>query len=258
MSGAAPGSVRVGIAAGLATVTLDRPPLNVLSTSMMRELAAALRRVAASAEVRVVRVDGAGKAFSAGVDVLDHEGERLAPMMEALADLFHAFEAVPQPVVAVVRGACLGGGLEVVLACDLAIASADASFGQPEVKLGVFAPPASVLLPRLIGERAALGLLLAGEPIGAEEARRLGLVHAVFAAADLDAESARWIGRLLALSGEALRQAKRAVAAARGLPAREAHERVHAIYTNELMATRDAAEGLRAFAEKRPPVWTHR
>lgn len=258
MSGAAPGSVRVGIAAGLATVTLDRPPLNVLSTSMMRELAAALRRVAALAEVRVVRVDGAGKAFSAGVDVLDHEGERLAPMMEALADLFRAFEAVPQPVVAVVRGACLGGGLEVVLACDLAVASVDASFGQPEVKLGVFAPPASVLLPRLIGERAALGLLLAGDPIGAEEARRLGLVHAVFPAADLDAESVRWIGRLLALSGETLRQAKRAVTAARGLPAREAHERVHAIYTNELMATRDAAEGLRAFVEKRPPVWTHR
>ena len=250
--------VRVAVEDGLARLTLDRPPLNVLTTAMMRELAEALRGVAGSADVRVVRLDAAGKHFGAGVDVADHEGEKLAPMMDALAELFAAFERVPQPIVAVVQGVCLGGALEVVAACDLVVASDDASFGQPEIKLGVFAPPASVLLPRLVGERVARGLLLTGEPISAADARSWGLVHAVVPRERLAEASAAWIGKLLALSGAALRQAKRAIGASAGLPLRDAHERVHRIYLEELMATSDAAEGLRAFVEKRPPVWTHR
>ena len=110
--------VRVAIEGGLARLTLDRPPLNVLTTAMMEELASALSVVASRDDVRVVRLDAAGKHFCAGVDVADHEGDRLAPMMRALAALFLAFEEAPQPVVAVVQGVCLGGGLELVLACD--------------------------------------------------------------------------------------------------------------------------------------------
>ena len=251
-------SVRVAVSDGLARVTLDRPPVNVLTTAMMRELAGALRGVAERADVRVIRLDAAGRHFGAGVDVADHEGDKLAPMMDALADLFAIFERVPQPVVAVVQGVCLGGALEVVAACDLVVASEDASFGQPEIKLGVFAPPASVLLPRLVGERVARGLLLTGEPITAADARTFGLVHAVVPRESLAERSEEFIGKLLALSGVALRQAKRAIGASADLPLREAHERVHQIYLEELMATADAAEGLRAFVEKRPPVWTHR
>jgi cyclohexa-1,5-dienecarbonyl-CoA hydratase len=251
-------NVRVEVASGLARLTLHRPPVNVLTTPMMRELTRALHEVAAQDDVRVVRLDAEGKHFCAGVDVADHEGEKLGPMMEALADLFATFERTPQPLVAVVQGACLGGGLELALACDLVVASDDASFGQPEIKLGVFAPPASVLLPRLVGERVARGLLLTGEPIGAADARAWGLVHAVAPPGGLAEAADGWIGRLLALSGTALRQAKRAIGASVGLPLREAHERVHRIYLEELMTTADAAEGLRAFVEKRPPVWTHR
>ena len=107
--------VHVSVASGLARITLDRPPVNVLTTAMMSDLAGSLRRVAANETVRIVRLDAAGKTFSAGVDVGDHLGDLLPSMMEALSDLFVAFDSVPQPIVAVVQGAALGGGLEVVL-----------------------------------------------------------------------------------------------------------------------------------------------
>jgi len=251
-------TIHVEIAAGLARITLDRPPVNVLTTEMMRELAAALRRVAANDAVRVVRLEAAGKTFSAGVDVGDHLGDLLPSMMAALGDLFVAFSSVPQPIVAVVQGAALGGGLEVVLGCDLVVASEKATFGQPEIKLGVFAPPATVLLPFRIGLGAATGLLLTGESVGAVEARHLGLANAVFPVEGFDEAATAWIGKLLALSGAALLLAKRAIRESYGNPVGEAHSRVHDLYMNDLMATEDAHEGLRSFVEKRPAVWKHR
>ncbi len=252
------GSIGTTVAEGLARITLDRPPVNVLTTAMMSDLAAALRRVAADDAVRVVRLDAAGKTFSAGVDVGDHLGDLLPSMMAALADLFVAFDGVPQPIVAVVQGAALGGGLEVVLGCDLVVASEKAIFGQPEIKLGVFAPPATVLLPRRIGVQAATAMLLTGESVSASEARRLGLVNEVFALEGFDAAVTAWVARLLALSGAALRHAKRALRESSRMPVQEAHVHVHDIYMNDLMATEDAHEGLRSFVEKRSAVWKHR
>jgi len=243
---------------GLARITLQRPPVNVLTTAMMRRLAEVLRQVAADETVRVVRLDAAGKAFCAGVDVGEHLGDLLPAMMDALADLFTAFDEVPQPIVAVVHGACLGGGLEVVLGCDLVVAAENATFGQPEIKLGVFAPPATVLLPRRIGLGAATAMLLTGESVGAAEARRLGLVNEVFPVDGFDVQASAWIEKLLALSGAALRRAKRALRESSGMQAREAHRSVHDLYINDLMTTFDAHEGLRAFVEKRPPSWRHR
>jgi cyclohexa-1,5-dienecarbonyl-CoA hydratase len=251
-------TIRVAADSGLARITLDRPPLNVLTTAMMRELTAALRRVAEDDAIRIIRLDAAGRAFSAGVDVGDHLGDLLPSMMSALGELFVAFEQVPQPIVAVVQGAALGGGLEVVLGCDLVVASENATFGQPEIKLGVFAPPATVLLPRRIGRGAATGMLLTGESVSATEARRLGLVNEVFAVQDFDAAASAWIESLTNLSGAALRRAKRALKEAADRPVREAHVRMHDLYMNDLMTTEDAHEGLRSFVEKRPAVWKHR
>lgn len=242
----------------LAVVTLDRPPLNVLTIEMMRDLAAALRAAAGAPAVRVIRLDASGKAFSAGVDVGDHMGDKLPAMMDALGDLFRTLETIAQPVVAVVQGAALGGGCELLAGCDLVIAGERATFGQPEIRLGVFAPPASVLLPKLLGERRALALLLTGEIVTAAEAERIGLVNRVVPDASLGTESTAWIGRLLDLSGAALRLAKRAVTSTRGLSVRDAHRELHELYLDELMKTEDAGEGLAAFVEKRTPTWKHR
>jgi cyclohexa-1,5-dienecarbonyl-CoA hydratase len=250
--------IRVSIDGPVARITLHRPPLNVLTTEMLRDLAEAFDTAAADAAVRIVRLDAEGKVFCAGVDVADHAGEALAPMMDALVAFVDSVERVPVPTVAVVHGAALGGGCEVVLATDLCLASEKASFGQPEIRLGVFAPPASVLLPRIIGERRALGLLLSGEAIPASEAERFGLVNRVFSADGFNDAVSEWFERMLSLSGAALRLAKRAVVVARGKPAGEAHRELVRLYLDELMKTADADEGIRSFLEKRPPEWKHR
>ncbi len=145
-----------------------------------------------------------------------------------------------------------GGGL-----ADLCYASDDAMFGLPEIRLGLFAPPASVLLPRIIGERRALEWLRSGESVTAAEAERAGLVNRAFPARRLENEVQARLERLVALSGEALRQAKHAVRAARGLPASEGQRRVRDQYVDRLMRTRDASEGLEAFLNKRAPRWNH-
>lgn len=249
--------VRVDRRDGLLTLTLDRPPVNVVTTAMLHALADALA-IADDPDVRVVRLDAEGRAFSAGVAVEDHVDERVAAMTEALGRTFDAFERVPCPTVAVVRGAALGGGFELALATDLCVAARSATFGLPEIRLGVFAPPASVLLPRKIGERAALGLLLTGETIPAERAAGLGIVQAVLPDDDFDAAARAWCERLLALSGVALRHAKRAVTTARGLATGDAHRATLEAYLDGVMRTEDAHEGLAAFLEKRTPVWRHR
>jgi cyclohexa-1,5-dienecarbonyl-CoA hydratase len=199
----------------VARITLHRPPLNVLTTSMMTALATSLDEAARRDEIRLVRLDAEGKVFCAGVDVGEHLGDRLTPMMNSLLGLFEAFALVPQPIVAVVHGPALGGGCELVLGCDLCLAAERASFGQPEIRLGVFAPPASVLLPRIVGERRALAMLLTGESVTSAEAERIGLVNRVFPDDGFEAEVEAWFERLLELPGAALRQAKCAVTEAR-------------------------------------------
>lgn len=251
-------SIRYRVLGPLARITLARPPLNILTTEMLSELDLALHRAEDDDEIRLIRLDAEGKLFSAGVDVADHVGERIRPMIDALLRLFLTFDALQKPSVAVVHGAALGGGMELVLATDLCFASEEASFGQPEVRLGLFPPPAAVLLPRRVGERRALGLLLSGEAIPAPAAREAGLVNEVFSAERLEQEVSLRIGRLLELSGSALVQTRRAVRAARDLPVGAAHRELGRIYMEDLMQTADAAEGLQAFVEKRSPRWKHR
>jgi cyclohexa-1,5-dienecarbonyl-CoA hydratase len=249
--------LRVAREGAVARLTLDRPPLNVLTTAMMRGMAEAIDAAAAAPEVRVVRVDAVGRAFCAGVDVGDHVGEALAPMMDALARLFASLERCPLPVVVVVQGAALGGGCELVLGGDLCVASEKATFGQPEIKLGVFAPPASVLLPRAVGERRAAALLLTGETFSAAQAHAWGLVHRLAPPESLPAEADALVAGLASLSGAALRLAKEAVRAARGRDVLDGHDAVNRLYLDRLMRTRDAHEGLAAFLEKRAPEWAH-
>lgn len=242
---------------GVARLTLDRPPVNVLTTRMLLDLAGHFERIADDGSVRVVLLDAAGKLFSAGVDVEDHVGDKVTSMMEALDRLFGALARVPQPTVAAVQGAALGGGCELVLGTDLCLASSRAKFGQPEIKLGLFAPPASMLLPRLVGERKALELLLTGDPVTAEEACRLGLVNRVLPDEGFRDAVDRFIAELAGLSGPALRLAKRAVLETRGRGVDEAQRGLRELYLDELMRTHDANEGLDAFLEKREPVWKH-
>ncbi|MEK6664898.1 MAG: enoyl-CoA hydratase-related protein [candidate division NC10 bacterium] len=250
--------IRLEVADGVARLVLARPPLNILNIEMMEELNSALERVQALAEVRALVMAAEGKAFSAGVAVEDHLGDRVKPMLEAFHRIFHLLRALPCPTVAAVQGAALGGGSELATFCDFVIASETATFGQPEIKVGVFPPIAAVHYPNRIGLARTLQLLLTGEVIGAKEAERIGLVDRVVPAAQLPAAVEEVLVKLSDKSRAVLALTRRAVLDAAGQPFDAALRAVESLYHAELMQTEDAREGLRAFVEKRAPVWKHR
>ena len=242
----------------VARLTLARPPLNIMTIDMMHEINAALDRAAASPSLKALVVDGEGKAFSAGVAVEDHVGDRVKPMLDTFHGIFRRLRALECATVAAVHGAALGGGAELATFCDLVVASEAATFGQPEVKVGVFPPIAALHYPRRIGAAQTLRLLLSGAVIGAAEAGRIGLADVVVPAERLAETLDAEIERFRAQSAVVLRLTKRAVQDALGAPFDEALGTLETIYHYDLMTTEDAAEGLRAFMEKRKPVWKDR
>jgi cyclohexa-1,5-dienecarbonyl-CoA hydratase len=252
--------IRFNVEDRVGRITLARPPLNVLNIAMMREIGDALEECAGAREMVAVVFEAAPdtRAFSAGVAIEEHVAETIYQMLESFHDIFRALEAMAKPVVALVDGAALGGGCELVAACDIVIATERARFGQPEIKLGVFPPVAAVMLPRIIGERRARELILTGELIDAPEAFRLGLVNYVVAPAELAAKGQEILARLRDLSAPALEFARRALDISREERLADVLARVESLYLNELMKTEDAAEGVNAFMEKRKPVWRNR
>lgn len=242
----------------VARITLARPPLNILTIDMMDEIGAALERVAAQPKLKALLIDAEGKAFSAGVAIEDHLGDRVKPMLDSFHRIFRRMRALDCATVASVQGAALGGGAELATFCDVVIASEDAAFGQPEIKVGVFPPIAALHYPLRIGPQRALQLLLSGEVLRAADAERIGLVDRVVALDALGEATEAELGRFTAQSAVVLRLAKRAVRDSMGLGFEEGLAALESLYHEELMVTEDAAEGLRAFVEKRKPIWQDR
>ncbi len=248
-------SLRLEREGGVARLILDRPPVNVLDIATLREMEETLVALEADADAKVLVLTGAGRAFCAGVDVADHAADRVAGMLERFHAVIRRLLRLEMPVIAAVNGAALGGGCELLLACDVVLASETAKLGQPEIRLGVFPPVAAALLPGRIGPQAAADLVLSGRTIEAAEAERLGLVLRVVPAADLDQAAGRYAATLAGHSRPVLRLAKRALALGRGLGACEAIERAESLYLGDLMRLHDPHEGIAAFVEKREPVW---
>jgi cyclohexa-1,5-dienecarbonyl-CoA hydratase len=240
---------------GVARLVLDRPPLNVLHIPMLQELDEVLTDLAADPELKLLVMTGEGKAFCVGVDVADHTADRVELMIEAFHGVIRKLLLLEVPVVAAVNGAALGGGCELLLACDLVIASEKAKLGQPEIRLGVFPPVAAALMPRLIGRQRALDLVLTGRVIGATEAREMGLVGRVVPVEGFDEAIAEYVGSLSSLSRPVLRLTKRTLVEGMAESLWDAFDRAEKRYLHELMELDDAHEGLAAFLEKREPVW---
>jgi len=240
----------------LLRLRLDRPKANIIDAGMIAMLDAAFSDVANNPDIHAVLLDHQGPHFSFGASVEEHLPEHCADMLSALHSLIKKILTCPAPVLVAANGQCLGGGLEVALACNLMFVAPDASLGQPEIKLAVFAPAASCLLPRLVGQQAAEDMLLSGRSISGEEAARLGLARV--AVADPQAAALDYFDKYLAaLSASSLRFA---VAAARQRFAAEVSadlDRVEKLYLDGLMNSDDAREGLLAFVEKRMPEWRH-
>src|SRR5688572_11276230 len=190
-------------------ITLDDPPLHILDIAMLDELRDALSRVGRDRHALIIDASG-DRAFSAGASVQDHLGDRIATMLSTFHECFRMLARLDLVTVAFVRGPALGGGCELALACDFVLASDRATFGQPEINLGVFPPVAAYQLSRQLAPRKGLELLLTGAPIDAAKAEQLGLVNAVFASTEFESRSAEWMQRLHNQSASSLRFAKKA------------------------------------------------
>ncbi len=250
-------NVTTAVRDGVADVTLDAPPLNILTRALLVELRGALAALSRDDALRVVVLRGAGRHFSAGASVAEHLPGEYETMLDEFESTVLALHAFPLPVIAAVHGRCLGGGFELVQAADLVVAAEDAQFGQPEIQLGVMPPIACVLLAQWVGAARAAELLFTGDPLTAHDAARAGMVARVVTADALHAEAQALAVRIARHSAAALRASKRALRAARPDVADGVRAAGH-IYRAELMTTHDALEGLQAFMQKRTPQWSHR
>jgi cyclohexa-1,5-dienecarbonyl-CoA hydratase len=244
----------------IARITLARPPLNILNIEMMQEIGQALDDLVGERDLVAIVFDAAPEShvFSAGVAVEEHIEETIYQMLETFHAIFRSLSQLAKPSIAVVDGAALGGGCELVAGCDIVVASDRARFGQPEIKLGVFPPVACVLLPLIVGDKHARELILTGDLIDANEAARLGLVNYVVPGDRLEQKTQEILAKLREFSGASLEATRRALDLGRGRSLDSALAEVEDMYLHELMKTEDANEGVKAFMEKRKPVWRNR
>jgi cyclohexa-1,5-dienecarbonyl-CoA hydratase len=241
----------------LLRLRLARPKGNIVDAAMIAALQAGLREHGEGAKLRAVLLDAEGPHFSFGASVEEHLPGSCAAMLRQLHALILQILDCPVPFLVAVKGQCLGGGLEVAAAAHLIFASPTSSLGQPEIKLAVFAPAASCLLPERVGQAKAEDLLFSGRSIGGEEALRIGLVE--FLVEDPEQAALAYFDEHFApRSASSLRFAVRAARSGVNARLRAKLAEVERLYLDELMATHDAVEGLTAFLEKRTAVWTDR
>lgn len=249
----------------VAILTLNRPAQrNALSDALIAALHEELDRIAGDGRIRAVVIEGAGPAFCAGHDLRELTARRADPdggraaysdLFARCAALMQAIVALPQPVIAAVEGVATAAGCQLVATCDLAVAAAAARFATPGVQIGLFCSTPMVALTRNVGAKAAMEMLLTGETVEAEEARRLGLVNRVVPAGEALAGAEALAGRIAARSAHTVRIGKRAFHEQRAMSLADAYAHTARVMAENMMA-RDAEEGIDAFLAKRPPVWS--
>ena len=236
-------------------ITLDNPPLNVIDIPMMQELQQVLAELELRPQISCVVFQGSNRAFSAGVDVKAHTPEYVADMLHGFHGVIRALVGTRKSTICAVKGACLGGGAELALVCDVVYTARDAEWGFPEIKLGCFPPVAAVALPTVVGQKRAEELILTGRQISGEEAVAIGLANKSARAEEVDGLVEDTLKELAQLSPAALAMAKKSVYAWDAIHFDKGLARAERIYLDELMKTRDAREGIAAFMEKREPKW---
>jgi cyclohexa-1,5-dienecarbonyl-CoA hydratase len=241
----------------VARITLDDGKGNVLDSVMMGELIELLNSFKDKIELKLITFEGSGKHFCFGASVEEHTKEQAPKMLKEFHQLFYTITDLAIPTLAKISGQCLGGGLELALICNFLFADKSANLGQPEILLGVFPPPASVILPLKIGNAKAEELLLTGKSITAEEGKNLGLINEVFEDKyTMEKSIDEWIKKnILTKSASSLRYVVRASRTTFNHLLRKMLPAVEEMYLKELMETDDANEGINSFLEKRKPIW---
>jgi len=248
-------SISLSVDAPAARITLSRPPLNVIDMAMMDELLAAIEQLEQRPDISVLVFQGSPKAFSAGVEVKEHTPEKVEGMLRKFHSVIRAMLSSKKVLIAAVEGACLGGGAEVALVCDLVYTARVASWAFPEIKLACYPPVACAALAALIGQKRAADLILTGRQISGDEAMTIGLATGAARGEELPGLVNDAVARLSKLSPAALKVAKKAFYAWDAFHLDKGLQKAENLYFDELMKTSDAAEGINAFLEKRKPVW---
>jgi cyclohexa-1,5-dienecarbonyl-CoA hydratase len=242
-----------------ARITLNQPPYNVLTVALMQELAKSIESLNGDGRIKCIVLDSSSpKAFSAGISLEDSRPNRVFQTLEAFTRVFQAISEISKPLVVAVNGPAVGAGSELVAFGDMVIATPNARFAQPEVKMGVFPPFAAVMLPALIGPKKTYELILTGQSLTAEEAHALGFVNKVVPEADLPRTIADIVERIGEFSAPVLEMTKAVIANGVGMPLHAALKQSQNIYLNQLMDLEDVQEGLLARVEQRKPVWKNK
>ncbi len=253
--------VGVTVDAGIATIRLDRPPMNALNATIQEQLRSAAHMVSGDDEVRAVIVYGGEKVFAAGADIKEMAAMSyvdMAARAPALSSAFDAIARIPKPVVAAIAGYALGGGCELALACDWRVAAEDARLGQPEINLGIIPGAGGTQrLARLIGPARAKDLVLSGRMVAADEALRIGLVDSVVPASDVYPAARELVSKYVTGPSAALRAAKAAIDGGLSMDLAAGLAWESQLFA-ALFATEDKNEGMSAFVEKRPAKFTGR
>ena len=243
---------------GIAYLTLDAPPLNVLSAAVMEALAGTLDRVLSDRSLKAVALAAAGRAFSAGADVGEHCPEQAAGMIAGFSRLFSRLGASELPLVMAVDGAALGAGFELAMMADVLVASERATFGQPEIRLGFFAPVGVAWLPARIGVARAVEVTSSGRTYSAAEMRSLGLVSRVVPPGELAQAAEDVLADFRRASPAVMRLNVSLTRRLAGRPFEESRREAQRVFLEELMTLEDVREGIASFYEKRLPVWRNR
>jgi cyclohexa-1,5-dienecarbonyl-CoA hydratase len=244
---------------GIAKLTINHPPVNVVNYDTLMEINAALEELGKDEETKVLLIRGSGsRAFCAGIEVKDHLGEMMPRMMKEFDRMFRLLRGLDKPSIAVVNGVALGGGCELVAGCDMAIAAEKAELGQPEIKLGGLAPAAAALFTRIMGEKKAFELILLGENISAKEAERIGLVNKVVAEEELDATAEELARRFIDKSSLSLKLVRDALYQCADTAEFDKAVQKGTELGIKTWETEDGQEGLKSFLEKRKPAWKNK
>lgn len=239
---------------GVARLTFARPKHNVFNIAMIYELNSVLEALIDDDSLKCLVLLGEGPSWCAGVDVGDHRPEMVDEMIPAFNRIFELMDRLEVPTIAAVHGACLGGGMEVAIACDIVLAGQSAVFGQPEIKLGFLPPYAAIRLPAIVGPSRAIEICTSGKRYTAQAAERMGLCCCV-ADDQFSSELDKLAGEIADCSPLIIRLNKRAVKQHFGMDFSQALEGVTDLFLNTLMKTEDTLEGIASFYEKRKPRW---
>ena len=243
---------------GVARITLNRPKFNMMNIEMMDELNGLLEDLLADNALKCVVINAEGKHFCTGVEVGDHKPAKVDGMIATFNRIFELTEQFEVPIIAVVQGFCLGGGMELAIACDVIVADKGATFGQPEIKVGFFPPYAAMRLPQLVGPARAVEICTTGKFYKADEAQRMGMIAHLAENGGLAEAAAKIIQEIQANSPLIIRLNKKAVKQHLGLDFKAALAGVSDLFLNTLMKTGDTLEGIASYEEKRKPVWKNK